>query len=78
MSVDLIEAWPAVLGDGYPVTLACRADLARASHAAGQAGSAVALLRDTITGREARSADGSVIRALRQMLAGFTAEMTGG
>jgi hypothetical protein len=77
--VDLIEAWPAVLDDGHPVTLACRADLARAYHAAAQAGSAVALLRDTITGREqALSADDPLIRALRQMLAGFTAEMTGG
>ncbi len=66
-----------VFGADHPGTLACRADLARAYAAAGQAGEAVTLLREAIARSEqALSPADPLTQTLRQALAEITGEMT--
>jgi Tetratricopeptide repeat len=66
-----------VFGADHPGTLARRADLAHVYAAAGQAGEAVTLLRDTIARSEQALSPGDPLTlALRQALADITGEMT--
>ena len=75
---DICAGYELVFGSDHPDTLARRADLARAYYAAGQAGEAVTLLHDTIARSEQALSPGDPLtRALRQVLADITGEMTG-
>jgi tetratricopeptide (TPR) repeat protein len=66
-----------VLGPGAPATLACQGELARAYYDVGQVGDAAALLRAAIaTATRALSPDDPAARALRDLLADITDDMT--
>ena len=65
------------LGPGHPATLACHGELARAYYDAGHAGDAVTILRAAIaSATEALSPDDPAARALRDLLADITDDMT--
>ncbi len=74
---EVCAGYERVFGDAHPATLACRADLARAYAAVGQAGEAMALLREAIARSEQALSSGDPLTlALRQVLAEITGEMT--
>ena len=65
------------LGPGDRTTLACQGELARANYDAGYVGDAVKILRAAIaSATEALSPDDPAARALRDLLAEITDDMT--
>ena len=74
---EACAGYESAFGPEHPDTLASYADLARAYSAAGQAGEAVTLLRDTIARSEQALSPGDPLTlALRQALADLTGEMS--
>ena len=65
------------LGPGHPATLACQGELARANYDVGHVGDAVKILRAAIaSATEALPPDDPAARALRDLLADITDDMT--